>query len=72
MVIVGNSRKFNFILILVGGIIAIYAESGEEQNVYLLLAGIFVLMTGLYSLSRGIPNRSINENESFVKHEEEE
>ena len=67
-----NSRKLNFILILAGGIVAIYAKSGEEQNVYLLLGGIFVLMIGLYSLSRGIPSKAINENESFVKHEEEE
>ena len=67
-----NSRKLNFILILAGGIVAIYAESGEEQNVYLLIGGIFVLMIGLYSLSRRIPSKTINENESFVKHEEEE
>lgn len=67
-----KSRKLNFILILAGGIVAIYAESGEEQNVYLLLGGIFVLMVGLYSLSRGIPSKTISENENFVKNEEEE
>jgi len=55
-----NSRIFNFILILVGGIIAIYAKAEVEQDVYILLLGIIILMFGLYRLSRGISSRTSN------------
>ncbi len=57
-----NSRNLNFILILIGGIIAIYAESGEDQNVYVLLGGIMLLMIGLYRLSKRIPNSKDTSN----------
>lgn len=48
------SRLINIILILAGGIIAIYSQAEENQNVYILIAGIVMLMTGLYRLSRNI------------------
>lgn len=67
-----NSRKLNFLMILVGGAIALYAESGEDQNTYILLGGIFLLMVGLYRLSRGIPSRSGHPEQSFVVEDEEE
>lgn len=59
-----NSRIFNFILILVGGSIAIYAKAEEEQDVYILLAGIILLMIGLYRLSRGISSQRDNNEEA--------
>jgi len=65
-----NSRILNFILILIGGIIALFAESGEDQNVYVLLGGIMLLMIGLYRLSRRIPSKSINEDTSIIDEEE--
>ncbi len=65
-----SSRTINFILILVGGIIALYANSEEDQNMYILLAGIMVLMVGLYRLSRGIPSKT-DDSENFIKEEEE-
>ncbi len=66
-----NSRTFNFILILVGGIIALYANAEEEQEVYILLIGIIILMLGLYRLSRGISDRKLN-SEDTNNHDEEE
>ena len=48
------SRLINIILILAGGIIAIYSQAEENQNIYILIAGIVMLMTGLYRLSRNI------------------
>lgn len=66
-----HSRKLNFILILLGGIIALYAESGEEQNVYVLLGGIMLLMIGLYRLSKRIPSKSKSEETGFIEEEEE-
>ncbi|WP_347921685.1 hypothetical protein [Pontimicrobium sp. SW4] len=66
------SRLVNLILILIGGLIALYSQAEENQNVYILVGGIVLLMTGLYRLSRGISSKKITDNESFVKHEEEE
>lgn len=53
-----SSKTFNFILILVGGIIALYANADEEQELYILLIGIMILMFGLYRLSRGISSKT--------------
>lgn len=65
-----NSRTINFILILVGGVVAIYAESGEKQNLYVLLGGVMLLMIGLYRLSKGIPSKRQDEDNSFIEEEE--
>lgn len=66
-----TSRTLNFLMILVGGIIALYAETGEDQNVYILLGGIFLLMVGLYRLSRGIPSKHAGKEDNFIVDEEE-
>ena len=66
-----NSRKFNFILIFVGGIIALYANAEDDQELYLLLIGIMILMFGLYRLSRGISERKLNSDEASNIDEEE-
>ena len=66
-----NSRTFNFILILVGGIIAIYAKAEEQQDVYILLIGVMLLMFGLYRLSRGISSKTKNTDKSTNLDEEE-
>jgi sulfite exporter TauE/SafE len=52
-----KSRLVNIILILTGGLIALYAQAEENQNVYILIGGIVMLMTGLYRLSRGISRK---------------
>lgn len=65
------SRIVNIVLILIGGLIALYAQAKENQNVYILIVGIILLMTGLYRLSRGISNKPTI-NDSFIKEEEEE
>ena len=67
-----NSRTFNFILILVGGIIALYANSEERQELYILLIGIMILMFGLYRLSRGISSKHENTEENTNIDDEEE
>lgn len=64
------SRIVNIILILTGGLIAIYAQAEENQNLYILIGGIVLLMTGLYRLSRGISDRP-NNDDSFIKEDKE-
>ena len=58
-------RYINLILIIIGGGIAIYAEAGEQQNVYILITGLLVLMIGLYRFSKQIPDKeSIDETDN--------
>ena len=66
-----KSRRFNFILIFVGGIIALYANAEEQQEMYILLIGIMILMFGLYRLSRGISSKIENSQEHTNLDEEE-
>lgn len=65
------SRIINFICIVAGGIIAIYAQAEEKQNTYLLMGGIVLLMFGIYRTSRNIPSKyDKQEEETFVKTED--
>ena len=50
------SKYLNYILILLGAVIAIYSKAEEEQNQFLLIGGIVVLMLGIYRISRNIPS----------------
>ncbi|WP_323026872.1 hypothetical protein [Gelidibacter japonicus] len=52
------SRVLNLLLIIIGGIIAVYAKAGMDQNQYVLIGGIAVLMIGVYRLSRNIPSKN--------------
>ncbi|MEO1033079.1 MAG: hypothetical protein AAFX55_16875 [Bacteroidota bacterium] len=51
------SRIINFVCIVVGGMVAIYAQAEAQQNTYLLIGGIVLLMFGIYRTSRNIPSR---------------
>ncbi|WP_456440594.1 hypothetical protein [Psychroserpens sp.] len=51
------SRLINYILIITGAFVAIYAQAGEQQNQYVLIGGIVVLMLGIYRISRNIPSK---------------
>lgn len=52
----------NYLLIIIGCIIAIYAQAEEEQNVIILVVGIVLLMLGIYRISRTIPSKFDSEN----------
>ncbi|MDB2471264.1 hypothetical protein N9W96_01245 [Flavobacteriaceae bacterium] len=52
------NRFFNYFLIGLGGLVALYANAYESQNTYILIGGVVILMTGLYRLSRGISNKA--------------
>ena len=63
------SRIVSILLILIGGFIAFYAQAGANQNQYVLVAGIFILMMGVYRISRTIPSKYENENSNENDHE---
>ncbi|RIA09551.1 hypothetical protein OE09_1389 [Flavobacteriaceae bacterium MAR_2010_72] len=56
------SKIISYILIAIGGVVAVYAQAQEDQNQMILIGGIVVLMIGVYSVSRGIPGKSNEED----------
>lgn len=58
------SRALNLLLIIIGGLIAIYSKAGADQNQYLLIGGIMLLMLGVYRISRNIPSKNDQESPS--------
>lgn len=63
------SRIVSVLMILIGGFIALYAQVGANQNQYVLIAGIVVLMIGVYRISRNIPSKQDRENLENNDHE---
>lgn len=47
----------NYILIILGAIVALYSKTGTEQNLFILIAGITMLMLGVYRISKTIPSK---------------
>lgn len=54
----------NYTLIIAGAVVAIYAKAGAEveQNQYILILGIVLLMVGIYRISKTIPHKTDSEN----------
>ncbi|GAB5563986.1 MAG: hypothetical protein Wins2KO_10490 [Winogradskyella sp.] len=64
------SKVINYTCVVIGGTIAIYANAESEQDTFLLVGGIVVLMFGIYRTSRNIPSKyEKQEEESFIKSE---
>tara|TARA_R110002111_G_scaffold145824_1_gene212419 strand:- start:1532 stop:1744 length:213 start_codon:yes stop_codon:yes gene_type:complete len=67
------SRIINFICIVTGGLVALYAQAQKQQNIYLLIGGIVLLMFGIYRISRNIKSKYNNtDEETFIKTEDED
>lgn len=57
-------KYLNYFLILIGAAVAIYSDAGEEQNQYILIGGIMLLMIGIYRISKTIPSKKDKEDAS--------
>ncbi|MGY0392266.1 hypothetical protein ACW5R3_06910 [Bizionia sp. KMM 8389] len=66
-----NQQRISYILILVGSILAIYAQAEEEQPVAILILGIVILMYGVYRLSSKIPSKFDKDEDSKEKEEQD-
>ncbi len=67
------SKYINIICIILGGAVALYAQAEEQQNTYVLIGGIVLLMFGIYRISRHVPSKFENQQEeSFIQTEEDE
>ena len=56
-------KYLNFILIIIGAFIAMYRKAVADNNQYVLIVGIVMLMIVIYRLSKTIPSKDNNENE---------
>lgn len=56
-------KYLNYFLIVIGAIVTLYANGSKEQNQYILISGIVLLMVGIYRLSRTIPSKTDTDNE---------
>lgn len=56
-------KYINYILILLGAFVAMYAKAGADQNQALLVIGIVMLMLGVYRVSRKIPSKNREEDD---------
>ncbi|MEL0456078.1 hypothetical protein WJN01_07560 [Flavobacteriaceae bacterium SZ-1-7] len=57
-VIIFEMKYFNYVLIIIGAFVAMYAKAGEEQNQLILIVGIVLLMVGVYRIARTIPSKN--------------
>jgi len=57
-------KYINYILIILGAFVALYAKTGTEQNLFILIAGIVMLMIGIYRISKTIPSKFNDEEKN--------
>ncbi len=57
-------KNVNYLLIIIGAAVAMYSKAGTEQNQYVLIGGIIILMIGIYRISKNIPSKHKDENDS--------
>lgn len=55
-------KYINYILILFGATVAMYAKAGANQSQELLVVGIVMLMLGIYRVSKQVPSKNNNDN----------
>ncbi|KAA5823638.1 hypothetical protein FPF71_13130 [Algibacter amylolyticus] len=51
-------KYLNYVFIIVGAFVAMYAKVDANQNQYILIGGIVLLMIGIYRVSKTIPSRN--------------
>ncbi|MDT0557434.1 hypothetical protein RM697_02160 [Ichthyenterobacterium sp. W332] len=66
------SRILSLLCILFGGAVAIYAQADADQNLYILIGGIVLLMLGLYRISRNIPSKNDNQDTTVTEDQDDE
>lgn len=52
-----HKNTISYLLIIIGGSIAIYANANENQSILLLVLGIFTLMSGLFMLNTSLSSK---------------
>ncbi len=65
------SSYTNYLLIAIGCFVAVYAQSGVEQNTVVLVLGIVILMFGIYRIARNIPSKFDKNDHEDINEEDE-
>ncbi|MEO8934582.1 MAG: hypothetical protein ABI295_09750 [Xanthomarina sp.] len=65
------AKYINYLLLLIGSLVAIYAQAGKEQDVVILVLGIVILMFGLFRISSNIPSKKEKEQNQYIKEEDD-
>jgi len=65
------SKYINYLLLLIGSMVAIYAQAGKKQDVVILILGIVILMFGLFRISSSIPSKRDKNRESQINQEDD-
>jgi hypothetical membrane protein len=60
-------KYLNYILIVIGATVAIYSKAEDQQNQYILIGGIMLLMIGIYRISKTIPSKNDDEGDSNIQ-----
>lgn len=63
-------KYLNYILIIIGAVVAVYAKVGANQNQFILIVGIVILMVGVYRISKTIPSKQDVENDEETRKNE--
>ncbi|TNJ42162.1 hypothetical protein KFZ70_15395 [Tamlana fucoidanivorans] len=58
-------KYVNYILIIIGAFVAMYAKVDGNQNQVVLIIGIVLLMIGVYRISKTIPSRKDDDDTTF-------
>lgn len=59
-------KNINYFLIVLGALVALYAKAGGAQNQLILIAGIVVLMIGIYRIAKTIPSKKDNSDDNSI------
>ena len=63
-------KYLNYLLIIIGSLVAFYSETGTGKNEYMLIGGVALLMIGIYRISKTIPsNNDKNDTDDIDKNE---
>lgn len=57
-----KKQVINYMLIIIGIVVAMYAKVDSNQNKYILIVGICFLMFGVFRLSQTIPSKKDKDN----------
>ncbi|WP_066217933.1 hypothetical protein [Formosa haliotis] len=60
-----RSQTVNYILIVIGVLVSMYAKVDANQNTYLLIFGICCLLFGIFRISQTIPSKSEKEDDNI-------
>ncbi|MFB9052280.1 hypothetical protein ACFFVB_04240 [Formosa undariae] len=64
-----TSQTLNYILIIFGILVAMYAKVNDSENTYLLILGICSLLFGVFKISQTIPSKTEKENDFNTEEE---